>query len=302
MGDYITRSELAVDYGGHVRYGGIVRSKVRDTVLVFTDPEKGRKHGYLYDGFSPDGSVFHYTGAGETGDQTPNNTNSSLISAADSGRLVQVFLAAGRISRTQTVRQQYVGDFIVDPGTPFERRPSVGADKKARTVIVFRLLPVSVVPAAVRDAVGTIDTFESLNAVEVPAELNSTQFFEVAESAARTAVRRESTLVEEFIAYRHGHEFTRWAISIPGERSPLLTDIYDKSDRVLYEAKAVSGRSEARMAVGQLYDYRRHIEVDGLACALLMPDRPTADLRDFVASAGLGLAYRDGERFKLEEP
>lgn len=104
-------------------------------------------------------------------------------------------------------------------------------------------------------------------------------------------------LVDDFVASRRDHEFSRWAISVPGERAPLLTDVFDANATILYEAKAASGRNEARMAVGQLLDYRRHIPIDDLKCALLLPERPRADLRDFISAAGLGVAFRDGDGF-----
>jgi hypothetical protein len=54
------------------------------------------------------------------------------------------------------------------------------------------------------------------------------------------------------------------------------------------------------MAVGQLYDYRRHVDVEGLRCSVLLPERPSADLRDFVETAGLGLVFKDGDAFRFE--
>jgi 5-methylcytosine-specific restriction protein A len=56
------------------------------------------------------------------------------------------------------------------------------------------------------------------------------------------------------------------------------------------------------MAVGQLYDYRRHVHVHDLRCSVLLPERPTADLRDLLRDAGLGLAFREQTTFVLEPP
>ena len=71
---------------------------------------------------------------------------------------------------------------------------------------------------------------------------------------------------------------------------------------IVYEAKAIAGRSDLRMAVGQLYDYRRHVHVDDLRCSVLLPERPTANLRDLLHDAGLGLAFREQAGFVLEPP
>lgn len=180
--------------------------------------------------------------------------------------------------------------------------PALDRSGALRTVLVFRLLPVSVIPDDVVELVGYSGMTRQPNAVSVPVEINSTEFFETADRTGGLAVRRESQLVDEFIAHQVGHNFTRWAINLPAEHTRLLTDIYDESDRTLYEAKAIVSRSDLRMAVGQVYDYRRHVHVDDLRCSVLLPERPTADLRDFLFDAGLGVAFREQTTFVLMPP
>ena len=298
VGEYYTREDLVIEYGGSVQSGGIVPGNKSNTVFVFTDPSEGAQFGYVYDGFSSDGAVLYYTGAGQNGDQVESGANSPIVTHAQKGRTLHAFVAAGRIPGRQTKRQLYVGEFILDPELPFERMPALDKNQAVRTVLVFRLLPVRSVVGSMVETVGTSGITQESKSLQVPVELNSTHFFETSGTEGRTAVRRESQLVEDFVASQAGHEFSRWAITIPKE-SPLLTDVYDETDRVLYEAKALSGRTDVRMAVGQLYDYRRHVEVEDLRCAVLLPDRPRADLRDLLQSAGLGLAFRDGDRFEV---
>lgn len=304
VGEYYTREDLVVEYGGSVQSGGIVPGNKSNTVFVFTDPSEGNQFGYVYDGFAPDGSVFYYTGAGQSGDQDEGGANSAVMTHAPKGRTLHAFVAAGRIPGRQTKRQRYVGEFFLDPQLPFVRRaaPSRPATRNekpvTRTVMVFRLLPLSAIPDEIQELVGVSEVAREKLALEVPVELNSTQFFETSGRAGTVAVRRESQLVEQFVASQLGHSFSRWSIAIAQE-PPLLTDIYDKTDRVLYEAKSLSGRNDVRMAVGQLYDYRRHVTVDNLRCSVLLPERPKADLRDLIESAGLGLAFREGDRFEV---
>lgn len=298
VGEYYTREDLVVEYGGSVQSGGIVPGNKSNTVFVFTDPSEGTQFGYVYDGFSPDGTVLHYTGAGQDGDQVATGSNSPIMTHAAKGRTLHAFVAAGRVPGKQTKRQRYVGEFILDPKTPYERMPALDRNNAVRTVMVFRLLPVRVVPDSMMDIVGVSGITQESKSLQVPVELNSTRFFETSGTDGRTAVRRESLLVDDFVASQHGHDFSRWAITLPKE-SPLLTDVYDKTDRVLYEAKALSGRTDVRMAVGQLYDYRRHVDVDGLRCSVLLPARPKADLRDLLETAGLGLVFREGDRFEF---
>lgn len=301
-GDVITRSDLIVEYGGAPQ-GGIVASKRSNKVFVFADPSEGTQFGYDYDGFSADGTVLHYTGAGQRGDQLESGPNSPILTHVAKGRTIHAFFADGYVRGTQTKRQRYLGEFVLDPSNPFERMPALDHDKKAsRTVIVFRLLPVVAVPRDLVRKVGLTDLSSQASAQQVTIEINSTYFFETAAREGGTALRRESELVDDLVRAQPNHEFGRWAIKLPDERSPLLTDVYDQTDRVLYEAKANASRVSLRMAVGQLYDYRRHLNVDGLECSLLLPSQPSADLRDYVASAGLGLAFRDGGRFSFVRP
>ena len=291
-GDIVTRRDLVLEYGGSVQSGGIVPSTTSDTVFVFTDPSEGTQFGYVYDGFSADGSVFHYTGAGQDGDQKLTGSNSPVITHAKKGRTLHAFTAAGTVPGTTTKLQRYVGEFILDPSQPFDRMPALDKAGALRTVIVFRLLPVSVIPRSVVEQVGRSGISPDPQSLQVPVEINSTEFYETAGAGPGSAVRRESQLVDDFIAAKPGHEFSRWAITLPNERTRLLTDIYDHGDRTLYEAKAISSRSHLRMAVGQLYDYRRHVDVPDLRCAVLLPDRPTGDLVDLLHHAGLDVTYR----------
>ena len=299
-GDIVTRADLVVEYGGSVQSGGIVPSNTSNSVFVFTDPAEGTQFGYVYDGFSPDGTIFHYTGAGRDGDQKVSGSNSPILTHAAKGRSVHAFSAAGVVAGTSTKLQRYIGEFILDPDIPFERMPALDRNGALRTVLVFRLLPVSVITTDIVELVGYSEVSREPAAISVPVEINSTEFFETADRVGGLAVRRESQLVDEFIAHQVGHTFSRWAINLPSERTRLLTDIYDEADHTLYEAKAIAGRSDLRMAVGQLYDYRRHVNVDDLRCSVLLPERPTADLRNLLHDAGLGLAFREPTHFVLE--
>ena len=301
-GDIVTRSQLVVEYGGSVQSGGIVPSKTSNSVFVFTDPAEGTQFGYVYDGFSSDGTVFHYTGAGRDGDQQISGSNSPILTHAAKGRSLHAFSAAGVVSGSQAKLQRYIGEFVLDPELPFERMPALDRGGALRTVLVFRLLPVSVIPDDTVEAVGYSGVVRDPHAISVPVEINSTEFFETADSTGGLAVRRESQLVDQFIAHQVGHTFSRWAINLPAERTRLLTDVYDEADYTLYEAKAIAGRSDLRMAVGQLYDYRRHVRVADLRCSVLLPERPTADLRDLLKDAGLGIAFREQTGFVFESP
>ncbi|MEV6344861.1 hypothetical protein [Actinoplanes sp. NPDC051851] len=102
-------------------------------------------------------------------------------------------------------------------------------------------------------------------------------------SEVREAWKREAELSERFAARLRadGHECERYKIRSPGEKSALYTDLFDRTDNVLYEVKGTVRREDIRMAVGQLLDYSRHIPSEP-NLAVLLPTRPSSDLLDLL--------------------
>ena len=120
--------------------------------------------------------------------------------------------------------------------------------------------------------------------------------YETPGSEPGTAERRESELVSRFRTHlaSQGHSVKRWSLRPPGELLPLLTDDYDETTQELYEAKGTAVRNSIRLAIGQLLDYKRHIDVPELRLTLLLPARPTDDLLNLISSVGMGCVYEDG--------
>lgn len=126
----------------------------------------------------------------------------------------------------------------------------------------------------------------------VPSEQNTALEFELAPSTGKIAKREEAQLVAHFETWlrNRSHHPQRLRIEIPGERHELVTDTYDTTDGVLYEAKSKSDRASVRLAIGQLLDYLRFApEASG---SILLPDEPTTDVKRLVHSVGFGLTYR----------
>ena len=65
-GNIYKRTEVQASYGGSPQ-GGITPTKDSKKVFIWSN-ESGPHHGYQ-DGWSDDGSIYYYTGAGQTGDQ-----------------------------------------------------------------------------------------------------------------------------------------------------------------------------------------------------------------------------------------
>lgn len=305
VGTVVTRAEMSGLYGG-APYSGVVPSASTPNVFIYTDPAEGIKHGYIFDGPSHDGTAFFYTGHGPVGDQSLTGAgNRAILDHVVAGRALRLFEAVGVVPGTGTKTHQYLGEYRLDPDAPYRREPNVDRTGATRTVLVFRLLPVNgaLLNAPLADDVPPVEPATTPSAMVVSREVNSTEFYETTGTSPAVAKRTESALVEQFDAWHDGPALTRWAIRIPGERTLLLTDPYDEQAHVLYEAKAAATRSNIRLAIGQLADYRRHIPDPDLRCAILLPERPTPDLCALIATSNLTLTYPDADGvFHHEEP
>jgi hypothetical protein len=236
---------------------------------------------------------------------------------------VHLFVADGYIGKTKTVRQRYIGQVMVDPVQPFDVRLSTSDSEPRRQLLVFRLRPApdaelvltkrdELQPAAATTVLDVPMTSASQTsapgAKAVPAEQHGTDKTTANIAGGPVAiVRREGQLTTAFKALLEeaGHDFHRHQITVAGEPGSLMTDLYDGTDNVLYEAKGKSRRNDVRMAVGQLRDYRRHLNAPpGLRLAVLLPGDPGADLRDFLAAEKISLVTQTEngfEGFPLEQ-
>ncbi|MFT2691349.1 hypothetical protein [Clavibacter zhangzhiyongii] len=225
--------------------------------------------------------------------------NAAIAQHAEHGRALRLFVADGTVGRTQTTIQRYVGEYRLDPDAPWEEKAAPGRDGKTRMVLVFRLVPVGMETSEAVTSLPVIapDAGKAGMAVLVPEELHTTRFFEVAGSEPASGRRVESDLVASFRAST-GARYMRWAIPLgAGSAHNLLTDIYDRDARRLYEAKSSAGRADVRMAIGQLLDYRRHLDVLGLVCVVLLPERPADDLADLIGLVGFELVFKEDGAF-----
>lgn len=317
QGATTTRAELAAAYGGSQYGGGIVPANQSQNIFVFSDPAAGEEHDYTFDGRADDdefGVLYLYTGAGQgTTDQQMTDRNRALLNHVQAGRDVHLFVADGTLGSSATVVQRYIGQVIVDPVQGYEERWTQVAGKPGRRLYVFRLRPAPgvtlaltekdvmqvapatealLVPPAVADPAGT-------SATAVPTEQHETDSTTATITGGpRTVRRREGRLTTAFEAHlaAHGHVVHRFQIRVTGERGAFLTDPYDATDNVLYEAKGKASREYVRMAIGQLLDYRRHIEVpDGLRLAVLLPEEPSADLRALLEAEDIALVTQTAE-------
>ncbi len=301
-GAHLSRSERKARFGGAL-YGGIEPSAISPNVFLYSDPSRGEVYGYNYDGWADDG-LFLYTGEGREGDQPMSHGNRAILQHREQGRAIRLFIADGQVAGTGQRQQQYVGEFEIDQNEPFSLEDAPDENGEDRTVFVFRLRPVGKTARREEDNSTYSDVGVVASSSLVPIEKNAEASFDVSARDGTTATRREGELVDRYKAWAGPAEtFSRWRLRPAGELRALFTDIYSETQNVLYEAKGTATRNAIRVAIGQLLDYRRHIDRDRLRLAVLLPHLPSADLIDFATGLGIAVvAEQPGGVFETIEP
>ena len=142
-GDVVTRAQIREVFGGSTQ-GGICPSIEKRSVNLYSDPHVGERLGY-YDGWLAEdddlGSIFEYTGAGMSGNQTFESGNKAILGHAEQDRILRIFTQVGKIPGTGTKTHKYLGEFSLDQLQPYVWRQVHGADGRDRNVVVFRLRP-----------------------------------------------------------------------------------------------------------------------------------------------------------------
>ena len=70
--------------------------------------------------------------------------------------------------------------------------------------------------------------------------------------------------------------------------------MFDNTTGELVEAKGRTTRASIRLAIGQVLDYRRHVDHESLA--ILIPTRPNADALDLLGGLMISCVYEDPGR------
>lgn len=294
VGQKTSRQDNASTFGG-ARYGGIEPAHASGNLFVYTDPSSGKDFGYDFDGWISDEKVFLYTGNGQIGDQELSGRNLTLATHADVGLQIRLFVADGLKPGSQTKLQRYLGKFRIDDERPYTVEDGLDKNGELRSLLVFRLLPVAEYGEMFEASIQP-DPTVTAGAAVVPLENHDTKEFHQNPSAEeRTASRRESELVQAFADYLRGkgHETGRHKIRTLNSAHPMFTDLYDKTDNVLYEAKGAASRNDIRLAIGQLFDYQRYVDDPPPSkLAVLLPAEPAPDMQTLLASLSIGYVFR----------
>lgn len=310
-GETMSRDERMALFGGG-RYGGIEPSASTPNIFLYSDPTAGARFGYKYDGWNADESIYLYTGEGQRGDQQMREGNRAIATHKEAGRSLRLFVADGYVPGTQTRIQRYLGEFEVDSDQPWTRTEAPDQDDLPRTVLVFRLRPVGDAFRRPTDASeqGDIGAGDSVPqdlqqvpmeavAASVPAEAVTTASFERLPPSSIIAYRREAALAERLKRFleERGRSVRRYKLRHAGSLQDLYTDLYDETDKVLYELKASASRESVRMALGQLLDYRRLMPT-GTELAVLLPTPPADDLVALLREHRVACVVPEGDGFR----
>ena len=320
LGTITSRQEVKSMYGGGQMHG-ILHSRTTPNIFLYTNPTIGEQSGY-FDGWSSEadinGPVFEYTGHGE-GNQTFEGAHGTGNNAVYNhkepykgehevfnGRTLRVFVASGKFPGTGRIRQRYIGSFKLDKEKPFETRTQPNKEGVEREVIVFRLRPIEALPP---ENETTIPIARKSHTKLTPTTLTISSLIDPAKKAGGTSNKsatagtiiqhRESDLCNEFqkLLEKHQHEVKCIQAQPAGTSTTLISDLYDATDHVLYEAKGCASRENIRMAIGQLFDYQRHATPANPLLAILLPERPSSDLISLLHSLNIKIVYRDEDVF-----
>src|SRR5205814_3400362 len=165
-----------------------------------------------------------------------------------------------------------------------------------RRVLIFRLKPIGDLAPK---AAGNLRKVKTASVEEVPVESSNTEKAVVEPSReSYEAERKESKLIQDFIGWsrRAGHEYTRFRIVPKGEAKPIFSDLYSKETNQLIEAKGSVSRDAIRMAIGQLFDYRRFAPAR-TDLTILLPECPRPDLAELIRSVGISIIHEKNDDF-----
>jgi hypothetical protein len=156
------------------------------------------------------------------------------------------------------------------------------------TAIRARLLEGALRPA------GTDPTTE-----DVDIEQQHTETFMVTPSGeSGPAERAEQRLVlcyRDYMAAK-GIRVRRKRYWPAGEVRPIYSDVWVENRRALIEAKSSDSRGALRLAIGQLYDYRRFHQPP-VRLAVLLPYKLSSERLDLLRSAGIEAVWPYRSKF-----
>jgi len=127
-------------------------------------------------------------------------------------------------------------------------------------------------------------------------QVHTPEYSVIGSSDEKIASRREQKMVLAFRDYlsSKGHVVKQHVYG--NGQSAMRCDLFDETSNVLYEAKGTSHRMNIRLAIGQLFDYRR-FENKEPELAILVPGRPNDEIVDLCNSLNIEIVWPTGDSF-----
>lgn len=134
---------------------------------------------------------------------------------------------------------------------------------------------------------------------DVPIEARHTERFMTNPSGQpQEAERAEAALTHQYMAHMAAKGIAVGRKKYrAGQVRPMFCDLWVEDRHALIEAKNSDGRERLRMAIGQLYDYRRFHELP-VRLAVLLPHHPSPDGLALLQSAGIEAIWPHGTGFR----
>ena len=227
--------------------------------------------------------------------------NKSLLIHVEEGR--RLFLFNGHRGEIT-----YENEFTLYDRDPYFWTISPDNEGKLRDSIVFRLKPVK--KYSIKNPISSkIESVSRTIVKEIAIEKSSSKNSRKTVTYISQGIkdRKEARLVEEYNLYRKREKLSdliRHTVQIHfPKRKILFTDGYESESKTLVEAKATNQtdeRDKIRMAIGQLFDYRKlleeeNVKVDNLA--ILIPTCPSKDLLDLLKDLKIKIIFKEGNKF-----
>jgi hypothetical protein len=263
--------------------------------MLFSNPFAGEQHGY-FDGWHEEDGLFHYSGEGQTGDQEMQRGNKAIRDHTTDGRELHLF-----IGEKKGAPVEYQGEFRYV--SDYQDEAPETSNGPLRKVIVFRLEQVGNTAGKSLPASELERPTETRVELVAPEEHNTELYYLEREHPPTSAEKREAVLVKQYRQWAAslGRKAVRHRISVQDELKPLFSDLFDEEANMLIEAKGTVTREAMRMAIGQLYDYRRFIEGNP-SLYVLVPERPRADLEALATTCRVGIIFKSDDDFVIVNP
>ena len=227
--------------------------------------------------------------------------NKSLLNHVEEGR--RLFLFNGHRGEIT-----YENEFTLYERDPYFWTVSTDNEGKLRDSIVFRLKPLK--KYSIKNPIASkIESVSRTIVKEIALEKSSSKNSRKTVTFISQGIkdRKEARLVEEYNLYRKKEKLSdliRHTVQIHfPKRKILYTDGYDSESETLVEAKATNQRDERdkiRMAIGQLFDYRKLLEEENVKVnnlAILIPTCPSKDLLELLKDLKIKIIFKEGTKF-----